>query len=102
MIYSRESALTEKLEKRYQLFNGEYDLYVSVVTIGELESIALQRNYGQRKIEKLHAILSNFTVVDINIQEIIKRYATIDAYSQGKLKRNPSSFSSRNMGKNDL
>jgi len=41
-------------------------------------------------------------VVDINTTEIIDRYAEIDAFSQGKLTRGNSSFSSRNMGKNDL
>ncbi|MEL6719336.1 MAG: type II toxin-antitoxin system VapC family toxin [Bacteroidota bacterium] len=102
LIYSRESTLTERLENKHQLFNGNNDLYISIVTVGELESIALQRNYGKKKIEKLHHILSNFTVVDINIQEIIEQYAKIDAYSQGKLKDKPSGFSSRNMGKNDL
>ena len=40
--------------------------------------------------------------VDIRNQAILKRYAQIDAYSQGKLKDNPLNLSARNMGKNDL
>ena len=33
---------------------------------------------------------------------IIKRYAEIDAFSQDKLKNRPLNYSARNMGKNDL
>lgn len=36
------------------------------------------------------------------MREIISKYGEIDAYSQGKLKRKKSPFTSRNMGKNDL
>lgn len=44
----------------------------------------------------------SFIMVDINIESIIRRYAEIDAYSQGKLKGKPLGTTSRNMGKNDL
>ena len=40
--------------------------------------------------------------VGINSQDIIKKYAEIDAFSQGKLINNPLGMSARNMGKNDL
>ena len=43
-----------------------------------------------------------FAITDINIDIIIKQYAQIDAFSQGKLKDRPLSISARNMGKNDL
>ena len=39
---------------------------------------------------------------DINIDEILDRYAEIDAYSQGKLEKKKGDFTARNMGKNDL
>ena len=37
-----------------------------------------------------------------NVEEIIDKYAEIDAYSQGKLPDTKVDFSARNMGKNDL
>lgn len=42
--------------------------------------------------------------IDINHQQILKRYAEIDAFSQGKhaSRKLPGGMSSRNMGKNDL
>lgn len=47
-------------------------------------------------------MLKNFSVIDINFEEILDRYAEIDAYSQGKLAKKKGDFTSRNMGKNDL
>lgn len=46
-------------------------------------------------------LTNDFIVVDINVEEIIETYAIIDAYSQGKL-NDSSTFTARNMGKNDL
>lgn len=46
--------------------------------------------------------MSRLTKFGINFDEVIKAYARIDAYSQGKLKKSASRFSSRNMGKNAI
>lgn len=46
--------------------------------------------------------LLKFVVADINTENIIDRYAEIDAFSQGRLEKRKSGFSARNMGKNDL
>jgi len=78
-------------------------IFVSVATIGELKSLALQNNWGQHKLQSLNEIFDEITVVDIN-ENFIDIYVEIDAYSQ---RRNPRikdySFSTpRNMGKNDL
>ncbi|MEM9886222.1 MAG: hypothetical protein AAF849_10040 [Bacteroidota bacterium] len=40
--------------------------------------------------------------INIDQEEILERYSEIDAFSQGQHKTRKSSFSSRNMGKNDL
>jgi predicted nucleic acid-binding protein len=37
-----------------------------------------------------------------HIEEVVERYAEIDAFSQGKLKGKQNQFSARNMGKNDI
>ena len=102
LIYTRESHLTQKLDDQYDLFNPKNNLYISVVTVAELNSIVLQRNYGERKLQVLKGILSNFAIIDINIVEILEKYAEIDAYSQGNLIGKQGDFTARNMGKNDL
>ena len=102
LIYTRESSLTQNIEKEYNLFNLKNRLYISVVTIAELKSIVLQRNYGKRKLKLLKNVLKNFSIIDVNIEEILDRDAEIDAFSQGKLEKKKGNFSARNMGKNDL
>jgi len=50
----------------------------------------------------MEKLLVEFIVVDINMEGIIRRYAEMDAFSQGKLIGAPLGMPSRNMGKNDL
>jgi predicted nucleic acid-binding protein len=60
---------------------------------------------GELKDAKsLNDLLRQIPTVDINTERIIKRYAEIDAYSQGKNPNPPLpvGLTSRNMGKNDL
>ena len=77
---------------------------VSVVTKGELESLALQRKWGDKKIQVIQEKQANFLTIDIKYQKVIKAYGQIDAFSQGKLAGHPlpKGMSARNMGKNDL
>lgn len=102
LIYTRESELTKALDAKYDLFQPSNELYISVATVAELKSIVLQRNYGAKKLAVLEKLVSQFSVIDINIMEILDRYAEIDAYSQGKWEKKKGDFSARNMGKNDL
>ena len=50
----------------------------------------------------LDEILNSLIIADINSEDVIDRYAEIDAFSQGKLKDAPLPMTTRNMGKNDL
>ncbi len=98
----RESPLSKQLKTDYQLFKSPQRLFVSVVVEGELESLALQNQWGKTKLNDLTHYLDNLIIVDIRVQSIIKRYAEIDAFSQNKLPNKPLNNSARNMGKNDL
>ena len=98
----RESSLSKELRTDYVLFKAPQRLFVSVVVEGELESLALQNQWGSVKMKELNNYLESLITVDIRINSIINRYAEIDAYSQGKLKNRPLNDSARNMGKNDL
>ncbi|MCB0595063.1 MAG: PIN domain-containing protein [Lewinellaceae bacterium] len=102
LIYLRQSGLKEELDRRLSLFSPENTLLISVVSIGEAKSIAIQRKWGEKKIVQLEGLLKKLLIADINAKRIIERYAEIDAYSQGKLENKRASFTSRNMGKNDL
>ena len=78
-------------------------VFVSVASIGEIKSIALQNNWGPKRLQSLTEILDGVFAIEIN-ENLINLYSQIDAFSQ---RRNPSysdySFKTpRNMGKNDL
>lgn len=102
LINLRESSTKENLEEKFHFFDPSNTLLTSVVCVGEIKSIAKQRDWGNQRMIKLEILLEKFLIVDINIQTIIECYAEIDAFSQGKLKSKISNFSARNMGKNDL
>ena len=94
-------------DARWSAIYEEYDLgntlnCLSVVCLGELYALALRNNWGERRVSQIAQLRRDFTIIDINIEDIIQKYAQIDAYSQGKLLSRPLSISARNMGKNDL
>ena len=98
------AADTQTCERRYALSQPPNVSLVSVVSKGEIYSLAIQFNWGEGKKLELDSVLRRIPVVDINTDRIIQRYAEVDAYSQGKdrSKPLPSGMSSRNMGKNDI
>jgi predicted nucleic acid-binding protein len=102
LIYGRSIEIADKIEAELRLFNGNHNLAISALTLGELDSLAKQFQYGNRRKIEIQKLLEGVFVIDINIQKIIDRYGDVDAFSQGKLKNKESNFSARNMGKNDL
>jgi predicted nucleic acid-binding protein len=38
IIYSRDNQIAREIERKYAIFNGINDLYISIVTLGELDS----------------------------------------------------------------
>lgn len=85
----------------------DHQLFISVVSIAEAESLVVQRKWAKPKVESLKEQLQKFICIDIenNNSIIMDAYVSIDAFSQGK-KTAPDgknlNNSSRNMGKNDL
>ncbi|NGF57682.1 type II toxin-antitoxin system VapC family toxin [Parapedobacter sp. SGR-10] len=78
-------------------------VFVSIASLSELKSIALQNKWGAKKWKTVNAVLEDAVIIEIN-ENLVDTYAEIDAFSQC---RNPSytdySFTTpRNMGKNDL
>lgn len=86
----------EKIEK------DKPDLIISIVTKAEILSIVKQRKWGDKKLSALNKLLENLLIIPIDNDELVKTYAEIDAFSQGKLEGKPLPTTSRNMGKNDL
>jgi tRNA(fMet)-specific endonuclease VapC len=55
---------------------------ISVVTAGELRSLALQFNWKTEKMDQMEFYLGYFTRVSIDDAEIIRAYSVIDAHRQ--------------------
>lgn len=87
----------------YQFFDKDNVVMTSLISIGEMESLAHQLNWGDIKRQKLADVLSQTKIVNLNAMTALT-YARIDAYSQNKLKNNPlpTGLTARNMGKNDI
>ena len=79
------------------------NIYVSYVSIAEVESIAFQNSWGKKKINLFEEFLEEAQIVKID-DTLLKAYVEIDSFSQ----RNHPEYSMydfktpRNMGKNDL
>lgn len=103
LLYLRKSNLISQIDSLYSPLGSSNTSIVSVVSLGELRSLAIQNHWGERKLHDLEKLLEGFLVADINAESIIERYAEIDSFSQGKLTVNSTDVeSARNMGKNDL
>jgi len=96
--YLKGGPIMTHLIDRFDLFASTNAMMISTVTIGEMESLVLQRNWGETRIKKFIYSLNDFLVLPINSEDISKKYGQIDAYSQGL----PTGMSARNMGKNDI
>jgi len=102
ITYLRKTKYSLLIDKKYSPLSIENTPIISVVSLGEVRAIAIRNKWGERKLEKLEEYLNKFIIADINVDQIIKKYAEIDAFSQGKLDSKPAKFTARNMGKNDL
>ena len=100
--YSRKGVTSDRIERKYHLLRGDTELFVSIVTLGELDSFIKQNQIGLRKQSLINDLLNRCFQIDLNHQEIISKYGDIDAFSQGKVRIPGHHFSARNMGKNDL
>jgi predicted nucleic acid-binding protein len=62
----------------------------------------MQREWGNKRLQEVQFLLQETVIAPIKTEEIIKAYAEIDAYSQGKHPTLNLPTSARNMGKNDV
>jgi tRNA(fMet)-specific endonuclease VapC len=102
VLYLRESELADFVDNNFNPLSDTNEAVICVVSKGELKSLAKKNDWGNKRLKKLEELCEELLITDINSEDIIERYAEIDAFSQGRLKDKPNSFSARNMGKNDL
>lgn len=86
------------------IFSDENNIFMSIVTAGELYTLASRNRWGQAKLDELENIIEEIQTVPISRMDLVKKYAEIDIFSQGfhPVLALPDGLSARNMGKNDL
>lgn len=89
----RGSSLWKSLSQQYQLLLIEPRPLYSVVSEGELRSLAMQWSWGPHKLDQMEFILSYFDLYPIEDKKLIRFYAVIDDYCESI---------GHPMGKNDL
>lgn len=102
--YIRAAGYAEYVEKKYAPFAPSNIPLISVVSKGEIYSLAKQFGWAGGKLKALDELLRKLPTVDISHDQIIQRYSEIDSFSLGKDKARPlrSGQTARVMGKNDL
>lgn len=102
--YLRGAKYAEYVESRFAVSSPPNISFISIITIGEIYSLAIQLGWGNEKKKKLSDLLKIIPNVDISSDLIIEKYAEIDSYSQSRnpLKKLPVGMSARRMGKNDV
>ena len=102
--YIRAANYAAYIEKKFQLFNPENISVISVVSIGEIKSLAYQFGWREKKITAMQELIKRIPVINIDLEQIPNAFAEIDAFSQGKhaTKNFIDGMRARNMGKNDL
>src|SRR6516165_8605164 len=89
----RGKRLGKYIEHRFGLLGSLNRCLISVVTVGELLSLARQFGWGSAKRQELQEVLDEIVWIDINQPDILDAYGEIDHYSHTQ---------GIKMGKNDV
>lgn len=93
IAYIRGGKLGQRIEATYQLLAASRPPLISIVTEGEVRSLAQRNNWGAAKQQQMENLLGTLLRVSLDAPRLIAAYADIDAYSERR---------GRSMGKNDV
>jgi tRNA(fMet)-specific endonuclease VapC len=100
--YVRGSAWAAYVDKKYAPSNAPNVSTTSVVCVGEINSLALRRNWQQQKKEALSFLLQSVPATPIRQPSIIRKFAEIVAFNHCQHPAIPNPASGRTMGDNDV
>lgn len=102
LMYLREDPIINFINDNFSPFSQENIPIISIVSMGEMESLAMRNKWGSKRKILLEEFLAQFLVADIHAKEVISLYAEIEAYNQNKHPTKIKKGSSVSMGKNNL
>jgi tRNA(fMet)-specific endonuclease VapC len=80
--YVRASPVWVRIRDVYQPLTVIPSPLISVVSEGEIRSLALQWKWGRKKLDQMEFALSFFQSQTIDNPDLIRTYAAIDAYCE--------------------
>jgi tRNA(fMet)-specific endonuclease VapC len=80
--YIRDSALARRIEGIYSLRTQATGPIISVVTEGEIESLALQLAWGAQRRARMRDLLGRFISVPLDYAGVIDTYARISTHTR--------------------
>lgn len=103
----RNNELSERSKQAIRDFSESPAIVWSVVTMGEIEALKVQHNWGEPRIKALNTFFEGISFIDITHtdNELIEAYARIDAYSKRKATDRFGNYlddTHKTMHKNDL
>ena len=78
----REDATWTEIREEYQLLLIEPTPVISIVTVGELRSLARQWRWGNVKLDRMEFALGYFRIMPVESPVIVDIYAEIDSHFQ--------------------
>lgn len=81
LLYLRNPVFKQFINNNYKPFDSQDSAVISVVSVGELKSLTIKNKWGKLRVKDLEDFLSRFVIADINNEDILQRYAEIDAFS---------------------
>ncbi len=102
--FVRSDTHIHHVAEQFALFSPGNTAFISIVSVGEIRSLAFQFRWGKEKIERMNHFLHALNPFPVDSEEIAAAYADLDAFSQCIHPLHPplSGMTARNMGKNDL
>ena len=93
VLLCRAGEPANQIEARYALSSRHADLFVSIISVGELRAFARNASWGGAKEARLKELLAGLVIVDVSREPVLEAYADLSAH----LKR-----AGRPIGQNDL
>jgi predicted nucleic acid-binding protein len=99
----RTPLFLENLNQKFNFSNPQNQVYISAVSVGEIQAIALRNRWGIKRKTELVELLKKIQTIPVtdNIT-LIEMYAEIDTYSQSQHPSLILPTTARKMGKNDI
>lgn len=102
LYYVRDRNTRKFIDEEFDPFNDSNESIISIVSIGEIYSLAAKNKWGEQKMRIIEHLINNVIIVEVRYRDLINAYVEIETYSNRTNERRKYSGSAVKMGKNDL